>query len=115
MSVSEQPKKQRKRHDISAYQFKPGQSGNPGGRPKKLPITEALQEILADPEKARAYVLAALKHAIKSGSASHFKEINDRVEGRVVERVEHTGANGSPLTVRIEFEQPDADSNSEVS
>ena len=34
---------------LAAHAFKPGQSGNPGGRPKKLPITDYLKEQLAAP------------------------------------------------------------------
>lgn len=101
MARTEQREKQR--GGITGKGWLPGQSGNPGGRPKKLPISDALREILDDPEKARAYVLAALKHAIKSGSASHFKEINDRVEGSIAQRVEHTGEDGEPIQHTIRF------------
>ena len=31
---------------LKPYQFKPGQSGNPGGEQKKLPITTALRREL---------------------------------------------------------------------
>jgi len=31
------------------YRFQPGQSGNPGGRPKKFPVTDMLREILEQP------------------------------------------------------------------
>lgn len=87
----------KQRGGITGKGWLPGQSGNPGGRPKKLPITEALQEILDDPVRARAYAVAGIKHAMRGGSASHFKEINDRVEGKVADQVEHSG--GISITV----------------
>lgn len=37
-----------------ATQFKPGQSGNPGGRQKKKPLTEAYERKVSDPEVAQA-------------------------------------------------------------
>ena len=70
------------------HAWKPGQSGNPAGRPKSITFSEACRKLLAEiedkegqltvaEELARAAILAA-----KSGSAQHLKEINDRVEGK---------------------------------
>ena len=91
--------------------FKPGQSGNPGGRPKRLPITETLREVLDQPvpgdKDARtwrqALVHKLLLEAVKSPKAlDYIREIVDRVEGRAVQRQEWSGANGGP----IQFETP---------
>lgn len=69
--------------------FQPGQSGNPSGRPKSKPITEAYKAILADPANREALAKALLKHA-KKGNVFAAKEMADRVEGKVVEQVEIT-------------------------
>jgi hypothetical protein len=68
--------------------FKPGESGNPAGRPKSITFSEAMRTLLAeiaDPaeQKTQAEELAqvALAFAIQ-GSHQHLKEINDRVEGK---------------------------------
>jgi hypothetical protein len=39
---NENRKKHRLPEAAKSYQFRPGQSGNPGGRPKKRPVSEAL-------------------------------------------------------------------------
>lgn len=64
--------------------WKPGQSGNPSGRPKKKPLTEALQRVLAklnDEELetlCRPYI-----EKLASGDVAALKEVADRVEGKV--------------------------------
>jgi|SRR5215472_11357016 len=45
--------------------WKPGQSGNPGGRHKKKPLTEALEKIYSDPEECMAAARALAKKARK--------------------------------------------------
>ncbi len=69
--------------------FKPGQSGNPKGRPKSITLSEAYRKMLAtvdetDPEKrTRAEVLAEQMYAkAKTGDVSALREIADRVEGK---------------------------------
>lgn len=73
--------------------FKPGQSGNPSGRPKKH-LTDALLRRLIDPEEANAWV-AALARKAKRGDVNAFREGADRTEGKVPQA--HTGADGAPL------------------
>jgi hypothetical protein len=85
--------------------WKPGQSGNPGGRPKKLQLTESYRKVLAeevpDHERrllklpkgstwcdavARARVRAACMTSV-AGTVSA-KELADRIEGKPVQRIE---------------------------
>ena len=54
------------------YQFRPGQSGNPGGRPKKKPITEIYEEILEDPELRDA----VKQHACVRGMVPRLEDHN---------------------------------------
>jgi hypothetical protein len=71
-----------------------GTSGNPGGRPKTCPITTALRELLEQPvpgdKQNRTYAqrvaLKMVERAIR-GDVQAAREIANRVEGRVAERI----------------------------
>lgn len=68
--------------------WKPGQSGNPSGRPKKKPITAALQRIFDKLSDHDAEVFAkAMFSKAGQGDVGAFKEICDRVEGKVAQPV----------------------------
>jgi len=76
--------------------WKPGQSGNPAGRPEKVSLTAILMRKLKEadpdePEKIRAekVVEVALAKA-EAGDFQMFKEIYDRVEGKVTQPVDVT-------------------------
>lgn len=65
--------------------WKPGQSGNPGGRPKRKYITDALKECLeSNPEELRKMAQAAIREAL-NGNIRAFQEIADRTEGKVAD------------------------------
>jgi len=78
-----------------ATQFKPGQSGNPGGRPKMAHLSHACRELLAalvpnDPE-GRTYAQAiaeTLAQKALAGDIRAAQEIADRAEGRARQSVE---------------------------
>jgi hypothetical protein len=70
-----------------ATRFKPGESGNPKGRPKKKPLTEQLEKQLDDPKQAAAAAKAMIGKA-KKGDVNAFREVADRVEGKVAIPVE---------------------------
>jgi uncharacterized protein DUF5681 len=74
---------------IAPYCFKPGQSGNPGGRPKK-PLTDLLDRQLAqiDPgdKLGRSYAQLLIASVVKRATKKSdllVKEIFDRMEGKV--------------------------------
>jgi len=69
--------------------WKPGQSGNPKGRPKDKPITAALRELMDrnDGEAIKALAAVALKNALK-GDFRFAKEILERVDGKVAEQLD---------------------------
>jgi len=77
--------------------WKPGQSGNPKGRPpNKKYISEALRELLeSDPELLKELIKAITGKA-KKGDVPAFKEISDRVEGKVADKIEGTD---TPVTI----------------
>jgi hypothetical protein len=70
--------------------FQPGQSGNPSGRPKNSPATDIFKELFNDPETREQIKENVRKTLTKPGMAGVllFKEGTDRLEGRVIERVE---------------------------
>jgi hypothetical protein len=75
------------------YMFKPGQSGNPNGRPKKKPITEIYEELLSDPI-IRDQIKEAIKQRLTSGrmvGTIEMKEAAERLEGKVKQSVEVEG------------------------
>jgi Family of unknown function (DUF5681) len=90
-------------------QFKPGQSGNPGGRPKKTPYTDAHRLIaemvgVADlnilPTDTIAECVAKImaREALK-GKVNAAKEIADRTDGTPRQTVEISGQDGSAAQV----------------
>lgn len=95
------------------YMWKPGQSGNPGGRPKKL--TRILDVLLDakvpnDPKKRsykKLFVEAFLKRAIAKSDVAA-KEIFDRVEGKLSYFGEgEEGAPGSVHVIVLDVPRPD--------
>ena len=91
--------------------WKPGQSGNPGGRPKKRPITDCYDALLDKPlpdelvrllkvKKGTTYGEAiALGQAISAikGKAESAREIREALEGKTTQRVEVTGDDGGTI------------------
>ena len=89
-----QPKNSRR--PASGRPFKPGQSGNPAGRPKKAQcIPDALREIMAqqDPETRRTRFLNIMERIVRSAEKGEdwaVKFVAERTEGKVSDRVEVT-------------------------
>ena len=74
--------------DSIPTQWKPGQSGNPNGRPKdKTSITYWYRKLLEDNEGISAKMIA--QEGIRRagiGSLPHAIEITDRTDGKVVDK-----------------------------
>jgi hypothetical protein len=82
-----------------ATRWKPGQSGNPGGRPKSAPLSQACREVLALPvpgdPQGRTYaemIAATLAGKAVEGDIKAAQELADRAEGRARQSIdiEHT-------------------------
>ena len=95
------------RHIGVATRFKAGVSGNPAGRPRKL--TRILERILdsvypGEGEK-RTYgevlVQAIVERAI-NGSDALVALIFERIEGKVPAAHEHSGRDGTEITLSLE-------------
>lgn len=79
-------------------QFQPGQSGNPAGRPSVKKLTATLISKLEENDgKGYEEIMQKLINLAKSGNMKAIEVILDRVEGKLVQGMEHTGKNGSAL------------------
>lgn len=82
--------------------FKPGQSGNPSGRPK---ILKNLQELARElTPKAIAALEAALANPRERVAAATV--ILDRGYGKAPQRIEATGADGGPIQTQSVDDRP---------
>lgn len=79
-----------------------GTSGNPGGRPRQQPLTDALLELLSQPyprdKVGRTYaqrIALTLCTSAVRGSVRAAQEVADRVEGRATQR--DSGTSGGNL------------------
>jgi hypothetical protein len=76
--------------------FKPGVSGNPGGRPKTRILAEMLAAIgnEVEPKSGKTFFQVAAESLVRKvfrGDIGAFKEFADRVDGRSTQHVELTG------------------------
>jgi hypothetical protein len=80
---------------IVPFRWKPGQSGNPKGRPRKEPLTDILRAVLAekvpnaqDPRQSLAHALIKnwVLEAIRTKDTAMIVEIFNRIEGKVRDR-----------------------------
>jgi hypothetical protein len=80
------------------------------GRPKgSLSLTNELKKILGGVDEAskktilELLAIAAAKQAIK-GNSAYFKEIIERLDGKVADKTEYTGKDGGPVELRVTYE-----------
>lgn len=84
--------------------FKPGQSGNPKGRPKKLPVTEIYQKIL-NKSASKKEIEEIVWKMLRGGRMSamlQLKEMAERVEGKVSQHMELSGEVTMTLSERMQ-------------
>jgi len=89
---------------LRQFQFKPGQSGNPGGRPKgTVSIESELRRRLADGEDGEKIVKGLVTQALRQALEGDYKFFNlilERIDGKIADRL--AGHDGGPL-----FEEED--------
>jgi hypothetical protein len=84
----------------AGYRWKPGQSGNPAGRPKGSGLTDRLRALLdADDGATAERIVRAVVAAAEAGDAAFVKLIWDRLDGPVAARVELDSQPGSRVVV----------------
>ena len=126
---SDKPPKKRGRIE-NLKPFKPGQSGNPGGRPKKRPITDRYYEMAEEqiPETLRSKMqkslgiklpegstwgrivtlrqfLQASGLRIDSGSTRAAREIREAIEGKAPQRIEISGPERKEIRISVRFDR----------
>lgn len=78
--------------------WKPGQSGNPDGRPPSRPIAAEIKKLLEKNDWAALKAIAKKGLAkAKAGDFRFWKELMDRVDGKVLEQLELTQPVEDPL------------------
>jgi len=91
-----------KPENIVPHQYKPGQTGNPNGRPRMPDIKEALIKILNDEKDgwtALEAILAALRKKALKGDVRAAQELLDRAYGKSTQIIETTTKD--PLQIKI--------------
>jgi hypothetical protein len=84
------------------HRFKPGQSGNPGGRSKGRSITAAINKLLEQEHQGKSIAALIAERLVKDALQGKFpqaKEILDRSDGRVTEK--HLVAAQGTQTIRL--------------
>lgn len=80
--------------------FKPGQSGNPAGRPKGAIgfrtkwlqfIEKVAEENKVTPDEVERKLFAVAYKQMTEGNVKYWKDIQDRVYGMATQKIEHTG------------------------
>ena len=85
------------------YMFKPGQSGNPGGRPKNDVAAELARAVIEGNFEAAA---AAFAKQLRKGNAYALSVLADRGYGKVKDRVALENPDGSPLALTVKLVRP---------
>lgn len=90
----------------NAVKFKKGQVANPNGRPPGL-FADALRRALVqeDPRKktiALHRIAAAMVREAEGGNVQAFKEIAERIDGKIPQPQEVSGPGGSDISITIE-------------
>jgi hypothetical protein len=80
--------------------FKPGNCANPGGRPKGESLLSEIRDLLhGKGGKRRRAAAEAFLDQLDRGSLAHAKEIIEREEGKVPDRL--AGADGEAIVVKV--------------
>jgi hypothetical protein len=89
--------------DTRPWLFKPGQTGNPGGRPRGL--AELVRQETKDGAELVAFMLRILRGR-KQPTRYRLEAaawLADRGFGKALQQMELSGPGAEPLTIRIEY------------
>lgn len=88
---------------MEANKWQPGVSANPGGRPKEImapAYRRALTRAIPNDKDGRTYADAIAEKNLSlmlKGDIRVTSEVTDRVDGKAVQALEHTGRDGGPI------------------
>jgi len=97
--------KSRKNLKKFTSEYQPKKKGRPKG---SVSITTSILKVLGGVDDATKktivdlLAISATKHAMK-GNAAFFKEIIDRIDGKVSDKTEVTGKNKGPITFKVVY------------
>lgn len=104
--------KQPKNKNLKRGRWKPGESGNPKGRPRnELSITVKQREMLpllcpySKKDETWLEWLADRGLALAGENATYYKELMDRLEGKVVQPI--GGQGGGPVILKVVYDNSD--------
>lgn len=81
--------------------YKPGESGNPSGRPKRKPFFELMEKYFEKhPEKLAAIIERCVTDAARKGGQRDRYEIRDMFDGKPVQQI--AGPNEGAIPVSME-------------
>lgn len=87
--------------------FKPGESGNPNGRPPKgYSITEMMKEMLANEPKVKETLGKVIITKALEGDITAIKTVWQYMDGMPKQSVELTGDESKPLYVGLPERRP---------
>lgn len=93
-----------KPENVAPHKFKPGNSGNPNGRPKLPDLKDAMAKVLAEEKdgmNALEAILKALRAKASKGDVRAAQELLDRGFGKSKQQIEHTGDAFENVTIEI--------------
>src|SRR5206468_9547493 len=86
------------------YRWKPGQSGNPSGKGQRESLTAMLRRVLEREHNGKPIGELLVERLVKealTGKLPHIKEVLDRVEGKVKEKLQVEGAGAGCIVFHV--------------
>ena len=87
---------------IIPYRYKPGQSGNPSGRPKGLLAAALLKQLLKSGGEDLKKIVAGVIASAAKGDAKAFAVIRDSTDGRPTQAIDLSADMSVSLGARME-------------
>jgi hypothetical protein len=88
--------------ELKPYQYKPGQSGNPSGRPRGLISAALIKQLRKSGGKDLAAIVEGIIRSARRGNPKSFSVIRDSVDGRPLQEVAMDASLDVSLAERLE-------------
>jgi hypothetical protein len=107
-----------KPENIEPHKFKKGQSGNPNGRPKKLPeLDKLLADVLGEEKdgvSAGEAILRALRAKATKGDVRAAEVLLDRAYGKAKQHIENNITTTTPLVITLDKSELNSEADSSI-